>query len=73
MSSRSTVRDSRAATPVVAHLEDAEQRERRAVEQRAHFRDRHARALAGLMGQRDDLRGVHALADLVDDAVRWSA
>ncbi|WP_141014628.1 hypothetical protein [Nocardioides sambongensis] len=37
------------------------------------LRDRHARNLTTLMTERDDLRGVHALADFVDDAVRWSA
>jgi hypothetical protein len=41
--------------------------------QRAALKVRHARGLTTLMNQRDDLRGVHALADLVDDAVRWSA
>ncbi|WP_164519709.1 hypothetical protein [Nocardioides ferulae] len=35
------------------------------------LRLRHSRALARLMAERDDLRGVHALADLVDDSVRW--
>jgi hypothetical protein len=34
---------------------------------------RHAQGLTRLMEARSDLRGVHALADLVDDAVRWSA
>ena len=42
-------------------------------EKRAAFKLRHARGLTTLMGERDDLRGVHALADLVDDAVRWTA
>ncbi|ANH37951.1 hypothetical protein I601_1516 [Nocardioides dokdonensis FR1436] len=37
------------------------------------LRDRHTAGLTRLMTSRDDLRGVHALADLVDDAVRWSA
>lgn len=36
------------------------------------LRDRHTEGLTRLMTARDDLRGVHALADLVDDAVRWS-
>ncbi len=36
------------------------------------LRDRHAEGLTRLLSERDDLRGVHALADLVDDAVRWS-
>lgn len=36
------------------------------------LRDRHAEGLTRLLSERDDLRGVHALADLVDDAIRWS-
>ena len=40
---------------------------------RNELRARHARALTTLMDQREDLRGVHALADFVDDSVRWSA
>ena len=42
-------------------------------EQRERLETRHAQALTRLMEARSDLRGVHALADLVDDAVRWSA
>jgi hypothetical protein len=42
-------------------------------DKRAALRVRHAKGLATLMNQRDDLRGVHALADFVDDAVRWTA
>jgi len=42
-------------------------------DKRAALRVRHARGLTTLMNHRDDLRGVHALADLVDDAVRWTA
>ena len=42
-------------------------------EQRAQLRIRHAQALTSLMEDREDLRGVHALADFVDDSVRWSA
>lgn len=34
---------------------------------------RHASALAKLMDERQDLRGVHVFADFVDDSVRWSA
>lgn len=37
------------------------------------LRIRHAHRLSRLMAGRDDLRGVHALADLVDDSVRWTA
>ena len=36
------------------------------------LRDRHSEGLTRLMSERADLRGVNALADLVDDAVRWS-
>ncbi|MDO9494366.1 MAG: hypothetical protein Q7J48_01565 [Nocardioides sp.] len=42
-------------------------------EKRAALKLRHARGLTTLMDERSDLRGVHALADLVDDAVRWTA
>ncbi|MEV5000036.1 hypothetical protein [Nocardioides sp. LML1-1-1.1] len=44
-----------------------------ATARRAALRDRHAQNLTRLMEQRSDLRGVHRLADFVDDAVRWSA
>ena len=40
---------------------------------RDEIRARHAAALGSLMAQRDDLRGVYAFADYLDDAVRWSA
>lgn len=47
------------------------------LERRRHQRDalrlRHAHLLGRLMASRDDLRGVHALADFVDDSVRWTA
>jgi hypothetical protein len=42
-------------------------------EQRAKLRLRHAQAITALMDERSDLRGVHALADYFDEAVRWSA
>ena len=45
----------------------------RSLERRAALRDRHAQSIARLMEERADLRGVHALADLVDDALRWTA
>jgi hypothetical protein len=45
-----------------------EQRERR-----ERLETRHAQGLTQLMAARADLRGVHALADMVDDAVRWTA
>ena len=40
---------------------------------RVAFQHRHAHGLTSLMATREDLRGVHALADLVDDGVRWTA
>ena len=42
-------------------------------EKRAALRLRHSQRLTALMEARNDLRGVHALADFVDDSVRWSA
>ncbi|GAB3790637.1 hypothetical protein [Nocardioides ungokensis] len=42
-------------------------------EVRTQLRNRHSHALTSLMEARTDLRGVHALADFVDDSVRWSA
>lgn len=42
-------------------------------DRRAALRARHAQGITRLMEQRADLRGVHALADFVDDAVRWTA
>lgn len=45
----------------------------RVAEQRALLRLRHSAALTNLMVERTDLRGVHALADTIDDAIRWSA
>ena len=41
--------------------------------QRGSAQSRHTQALAQLMGDREDLRGVHALADFVDDSLRWTA
>ncbi len=41
--------------------------------QRDALRLRHVHLLGRLMSTRDDLRGVHALADFVDDSVRWTA
>jgi hypothetical protein len=45
----------------------------RILARRAALRSRHAQGLTRLMAERADLRGVHALADFVDDAVRWTA
>ncbi|CAN5381398.1 hypothetical protein BH11ACT8_BH11ACT8_13410 [soil metagenome] len=52
-------------------IESAELENRRA--QRLTLKSRHAQSLTKLMDERSDLRGVHALADFVDDAVRWTA
>ncbi|MGY2700823.1 MULTISPECIES: hypothetical protein [unclassified Nocardioides] len=54
--------------PVTPETELAQLRE-----QRAALRLRHAQALTSLMEERADLRGVHALADHFDEAVRWTA
>lgn len=40
---------------------------------RFDLRLRRTGALTTLLGQREDLRGVNAVADLLDDAVRWCA
>ncbi len=37
------------------------------------IRSRHALALHELMNERDDLHGVHALADQIAESLRWSA
>jgi hypothetical protein len=34
---------------------------------------RHVRGVSTLLATRDDLRGVHAWADVVEESVRWSA
>jgi hypothetical protein len=34
---------------------------------------RHLAGVSGLLTTRDDLRGVHAWADVVEESVRWSA
>ncbi len=73
MSSRPTTPAPALTPPTVAHVDPAESRDQRVLDQRARFRTRHARALTDLLGHRDDLRGVLALADLVDDAIRWTA
>jgi hypothetical protein len=41
--------------------------------QRVSLKSRHSQALSSLMEEREDLRGVHALADFVDDSLRWTA
>jgi hypothetical protein len=34
---------------------------------------RHKHGVSSLLSHRDDLRGVYAFADVVEEAVRWSA
>ena len=34
---------------------------------------RHKNGVSRLLAHRDDLRGVHAFADVVEESVRWSA
>lgn len=34
---------------------------------------RHLQGVSTLLSHRDDLRGVHAFADVVEESVRWSA
>ena len=53
--------------------ERAARRAERLREQREQLQHRHSQALTRLMDTRRDLRGVHALADFVDESVRWSA
>ncbi|CAM3641508.1 hypothetical protein NOMA109596_04925 [Nocardioides marinus] len=60
-------------TPVTATTTDITTAADRLGEQRAALRLRHSQRLTALMEARNDLRGVHALADFVDDSVRWSA
>ena len=40
---------------------------------RNNIRTRHALALHELMSEREDLHGVHPLADQIADSLRWSA
>ena len=40
---------------------------------RNSIKTRHSLALFELMSEREDLHGVHALADHISDSLRWSA
>lgn len=53
------------------NVDSAELDHRRA--QRSTLKAKHSQSLTTLMGERIDLRGVHALADYLDDAIRWTA
>lgn len=61
------------ADPTKSRAHDLESELNRIREQRNTLKNRHSQALSKLMADREDLRGVHALADLVDDSLRWSA
>jgi len=65
------VADPTTTQPEPAHDIDTQIERIRA--QRAALKDRHSNALSRLMAEREDLKGVHALADLVSDSLRWSA
>lgn len=59
-------------------MSDSNKRDRdrdmeRIVAQRHNLKARHATALTKLMDERADLRGTYALADFVEESVRWSA
>ncbi|GGO89260.1 hypothetical protein GCM10011584_18230 [Nocardioides phosphati] len=40
---------------------------------RQRLEPRHAREIVELLGRKEELRGVYAMADFLDDAVRWTA
>ena len=42
-------------------------------DRRSAVKAKHAAGLTRLMETRTDLRGVHALADHLDEAIRWTA
>jgi hypothetical protein len=44
-----------------------------ALTRRERLEPRHAREIVELLGRKEELRGVYAMADFLDDAVRWSA
>lgn len=61
--------DTQSTTGTVPADQDLE----RIATQRVSLKSRHSQALSQLMVEREDLRGVHALADFVDDSLRWTA
>ncbi|MDO7867984.1 hypothetical protein [Nocardioides jiangxiensis] len=44
-----------------------------ALTRRERLETRHSREIVELLERKNELRGVHAMADFLDDAVRWSA
>jgi hypothetical protein len=67
----STAGTTPAAAARATHDQATELEQRRAA--RVALRLRHTEHLTRLMEERADLRGVHALADFVDESVRWTA
>lgn len=57
----------------MAELTTTERDVERIRQQRDKLRLRHSQALARLMEERADLKGVHPLADFVSDSLLWSA
>jgi len=45
----------------------------RSTHPRADLATRHRHGVSSLLADRDDLRGVSAFADVVEESVRWSA
>ncbi|MFT4265362.1 MAG: hypothetical protein QM572_18425 [Nocardioides sp.] len=60
-------------TESMSPMSEADLALERIARQRSLGRTRHASALAKLLEEREDLSGVHALADLVSESLRWSA
>jgi hypothetical protein len=63
-----------AIRPVRAlHIAQDDELETKRRARRDRLRDQHAGSVSRLLGKRQDLRGVHPLADLVSDSINWSA
>lgn len=58
------------AAPVTPTAADAREV---ALTRRERLEPRHAREIVELLGRKEELRGVYAMADFLDDAIRWSA
>jgi hypothetical protein len=57
------------------HITEIEQELARPIRVAAHtdLATRHVHGVSELFAHRDDLRGVYAFADVVEESVRWSA
>ena len=60
------------AVPATDHV-DIDLEQERLHTLRTSIRTRHSLALHELMSEREDLYGVHPLADQIADSLRWSA